>query len=561
MTLLVHVVAGCLGLGFGYVALYAAKGATLHRKSGMLFVYVMLGLSVTGAVMAVGGKWQTVNVPAAVLTAYLVVTALTTVRPPAAGSHWLNIGAMFLALAVGLLCLAFGLEALAKGGNRNGVPAFAYLMFAVVGLLGGAGDIRMIRSEGLRGAPRLARHLWRMCFALYIAAASFLLGPTGRVPEVIRIPALLPIPVLVPLLVMLYWLWRLRIRRAGSALEVPQHHGAARAIYQKGHASLFLVLTTFAASAVGLDAQYKAPANEFGQPDLQGVWNFSSDVPLERAKEFADKKFFTRDELAKQNIARETTLDRISKLAPVEVTDRVWLDYKGQAENLRTSLIIYPENGRVPELVEGVRRVGGLAAIIAGDIPGNRPVRFFFGGIGKEGPEDRGLAERCLVGPNARPPLMPGFDSNYVQIFQTTDHVSLLVDTFHGTRMVPLDGRPHLGEKLRSWSGDSRGRWEGETLVVETMNFNGLTQSFNDAGTSYDEVVTERFTRVSENVIEYEATVVDPKTFQDKVVLSFPMAKVDVRIYETACHEGNYSMTNTLAGARTEEQEALKAKR
>jgi hypothetical protein len=322
-----------------------------------------------------------------------------------------------------------------------------------------------------------------------------------------------------------------------------------------------LVLMAVAASAAGLEAQYQAPRNEFGQPDLQGVWNFSSDVPLERSKEFADKKFFTREELAKQNIAREILLDGIVKLTPVEVADRVWLDYKAQAENLRTSLILYPENGRMPALVEGVRRIGGLAAILAGDIPGSRPVRFFFGGIGKDGPEDRGLAERCLVGPNARPPLLPGFDSNYVQIFQTTNHVSLLVDTFHGTRMVPLDGRPHLGEKLRSWSGDSRGRWEGETLVVETRNFSGLTQSFHDAGTSYDEVVTERFTRVSENVLDYEATVVDPKTFQDKVVLSFPMAKVDVRIYETACHEGNYSMTNTLAGARTEEQEALKTKR
>lgn len=322
-----------------------------------------------------------------------------------------------------------------------------------------------------------------------------------------------------------------------------------------------LVLMAVAASTARLEAQYQAPRNEFGQPDLQGVWNFSSDVPLERSKEFADKKFFTREELAKQNIARETTLDGISKLAPLEVTDRVWLDYKAQAENLRTSLISYPDNGRMAALVEGVRRIGGLAAIVAGDLPGGRPVRFLFGGIGKDGPEDRGLAERCLVGPNARPPLLPGFDSNYVQIFQTTNHVSLLVDTFHGTRMVPLDGRPHLGEKLRSWSGDSRGRWEGETLVVETRNFNGLTQSFNDAGTSYDEVVTERFTRVSENVLDYEATVVDPKTFQDKVVLSFPMAKVDVRIYETACHEGNYSMTNTLAGARTEEQEALKTKR
>ena len=524
MTLLVHVVAGCLGLVFGYVALYAAKGATLHRRSGMLFVYVMLALSVTGAVMAIGGKWQTVNVPAAVLTAYLVVTALTTVRPPAAGSGWLNVGAMVVALAVGLLCLAFGLEALANRGSRNGVPAFAYLMFAVVGLLGGAGDIRMIRSGGLRGA-------------------------------------LLPIPVLVPLLAMLYWLRRLRIRRTGSSPEVPEHYGTARTIYQKGHASFLLVLAAIAASAAGLDAQEKAPRNEFGQPDLQGVWNFSSDVPLERSKEFADKKFFTREELAKQNIARETTLDRLTKLAPVEVADRIWLDYKAQAENLRTSLIIYPDNGRMPPLVEGVQRIGGLAAIIAGDIPGSRPVRFFFGGIGKDGPEDRGLAERCVVGPNARPPLMPGFDSNYVQIFQSTDHLVLLADTFYGARIVPLDAKPPLSEKLRSWSGDSRGRWEGETLVVETRNFNGFTQSFNDAGTSYDEVVTERFTRVSETVLEYEASVVDPKTFQDKIVLSFPMAKVDSRIYETACHEGNYSMANTLTGARAEEQEAMKTKR
>ena len=288
MILLVHVIAGCLGLVFGYVALYAAKGATLHRRSGMLFVYVMLALSVTGAVMAVGGKWQTVNVPAAVLTAYLVVTALTTVRPPAAGSGWLNVGAMVVALAVGLLCLAFGLEALANRGNRNGVPAFAYLMFAVVGLLGGAGDIRMIRV-GAR-----------------LSQASLLL----------------PIPVLVPLLAMLYWLWRLRIRRTGSSPEVPEHYGTARTIYQKGHASFLLVLAAIAASAAGLDAQYKAPRNEFGQPDLQGVWNFSSDVPLERSKEFADKKFFTREELEKQNIARETTLDRLTKLAPVEVADR-----------------------------------------------------------------------------------------------------------------------------------------------------------------------------------------------------------------------------------------------
>jgi hypothetical protein len=139
----------------------------------------MLALSVTGAVMVVGSRWQTVNVPAAVMTGYLIITALTTVRPPLAGLRWLNIGGMIVALTVGGVCLTFGLEALASGGNRNGVPAFAYLMFAVVGLVAGVGDVRMIRSGGLLGASRLARHLWRMCFALYITAASFFLGPTG----------------------------------------------------------------------------------------------------------------------------------------------------------------------------------------------------------------------------------------------------------------------------------------------------------------------------------------------------------------------------------------------
>lgn len=126
--------------------------------------------------------------------------------------------------------------------------------------------------------------------------------------------------------------------------------------------------------------------------------------------------------------------------------------------------------------------------------------------------------------------------------------------TDHLARIVPLDGRPHVSEKLRSWSGDSRGRWEGDTLVIETRNFNNRTRSFAGAGTSHDKVVTERLTRISQTALEYEATVVDPKTFQDKVVLSFPLARVDARIYESACHEGNYSMKNMLSAARKEEQ-------
>jgi uncharacterized membrane protein len=214
----IHVLAAGLALVSGAVALYAAKGGRLHRKSGMLFVYAMLTTTLCAAVLAVGGAWAAVNIPAALLTAYLVITALTTVRPPAAGSRWLDLGLMLVALVLGLTTLTFGFEALAAGGQRNGIPAFAFLMFGVVGLLGSVGDLRVMRSGALRGAPRLARHLWRMCWALWIATSSFFLGPRARVakiiPEPLLVPALLPLPVLLVLAAMLYWLWRVRIKRS-----------------------------------------------------------------------------------------------------------------------------------------------------------------------------------------------------------------------------------------------------------------------------------------------------------------------------------------------------------
>src|SRR5687767_12910660 len=173
--------------------------------------------------------------------------------------------------------------------------------------------------------------------------------------------------------------------------------------------ALLLVIAVAASAAGQTPAKYKVPRNEYGQPDLQGVWNFSADVPLERAKAYADKKFFTREELEKQAQARDASLDQIAKLAPVEVFDRHWLDYRAQVENLRTSLIIYPENGRLPQLLPGVERTNLLQAI--NDIKGTRPVRFLFGGIGKDAPEDRGLAERCMATASMRAPYTPGFDS------------------------------------------------------------------------------------------------------------------------------------------------------
>ncbi len=213
MILLVHILAGGLGLVFGAVALSAAKGARLHRKSGKLFVYAMVTMSLTGAVIAALRDIET-NALAGLLAAYLVITALTTVRPPAAWSRWLDLGAMFVALTIGLTSVTLGFELLVSGeGARQGVPIPILFIFGAVGLSASISDVQMIRSGAIRGARRLARHLWRMCFAFFIATGSFFLGQADEIPEPLRITALLVILALAPLLVMLYWLWRVRVKR------------------------------------------------------------------------------------------------------------------------------------------------------------------------------------------------------------------------------------------------------------------------------------------------------------------------------------------------------------
>ncbi|HLX06961.1 MAG TPA: hypothetical protein VKY89_03765 [Thermoanaerobaculia bacterium] len=214
LTLVVHVAAGMLGIVSGFVALYAAKGAALHRKSGMLFVYAMLTMAVTATAIAAFRGIET-SVAGGLLTAYMVITALTAVRPPAAGWRWLDLGGMLVALAIGLTNLMWGFESVAKGeSTRHGGPVPMLFVFGAIALAAGASDVRVIRSGGLQGAARLARHVWRMCFAVFIASASFFLGQASKFPEQLRIPALLAIPVLLPLLAMVYWLWRLRIRKS-----------------------------------------------------------------------------------------------------------------------------------------------------------------------------------------------------------------------------------------------------------------------------------------------------------------------------------------------------------
>jgi len=306
---------------------------------------------------------------------------------------------------------------------------------------------------------------------------------------------------------------------------------------------------------------FVAPRTEWGHPDLQGVWNFSSNVPLTRPERFGEREFMTPEEVEELR-ARLAAADAASDQAvPRRVADDdpggyndFWVESAGITDRIRTSHIVYPTNGQMPATVEGVEIVyGGLGD----DVPGQRPVRFVVGGIGKDGPEDRGLSERCIVGFNAGPPFMPSLYNNNVQIFQNRDTAVILTEMINDARIVPIGERPPLDENIGLWSGDSRGYYDGDTLVVETRNFNGLTQSFSGFGHSADKVLTEKFTRIDEFTVDYEWTIDDPSTFTDKMTVIVPMTKVAGQLYEYACHEGNYGMANIIRGART--QEALAA--
>jgi len=219
VDLIAHIAAGAIGIVSGFVALSTNKGATMHRKSGMVFVYAMMTMALMGSAMAiVRNVAPGANAPVGMLTAYLVITGLITVRPASAGSRWLNSGLMLVALTTAATLLTFAFEVLeSPTGKLYGMPVYPFLIFASIALLGGVGDLRLIRAGGIhviRGAPRLTRHLWRMSTALLIAAFSFFLGQAKVVPKAIRILPLLVIPPLIVLAALVYWLWRIRVRRS-----------------------------------------------------------------------------------------------------------------------------------------------------------------------------------------------------------------------------------------------------------------------------------------------------------------------------------------------------------
>jgi uncharacterized membrane protein len=227
MTLLpIHIIAGLIAIVAGFIAVYALKGARLHRKSGMIFVYSMWVLSLTGAVIA-AVKHQPASVIGGSLAFYLVTTALLTVRRRDDAFHWTDAGALVVGVAVGVFAIRIGLDARnGVTGTSKGVPAAMLFLFATVALLGALGDVRVMLAGSLQGAHRIARHLWRMCFALFVASGSFFLGQAQVFPKPMRIYPLLAIPALLPLALLLYWLVRVLFtrwytRRADSFKSAP----------------------------------------------------------------------------------------------------------------------------------------------------------------------------------------------------------------------------------------------------------------------------------------------------------------------------------------------------
>ena len=215
------------------------------------------------------------------------------------------------------------------------------------------------------------------------------------------------------------------------------------------------------------------PRTPWGAPDLQGVWDFRTITPLQRPEELAGQELLTEEQAAEREAqALERAVDRPPEPGSTGGYNRFWVDTPSFVDNTRASLILDPPDGRVPPLTREARhQIGSLGE----DLPSPRPVRYRAGGSGVDGPEDRGLAERCILGFASGPPLLPGGYNQNIQLFQTPSYVVILNEMVHDPRIVPLDGRPHLPGDLRQWNGDARGHWEGDTLVIDSTNFTDKT--------------------------------------------------------------------------------------
>jgi len=302
---------------------------------------------------------------------------------------------------------------------------------------------------------------------------------------------------------------------------------------------------------------WTVPRTADGQPDLQGVWDFRTITPMERPVALGTKEFFTDEEAAafEKDENRRQDRDQIDPetgglqypRGGVVPYNEFWYDRGNKVVGTkRTSLIVDPPNGRLPAMTPDGKKRADLRAAEQRETQLGRPHADSW--------EDRPLQERCIVGLNAGPPMHPAAYNNDFQLFQNPQYVVILNEMVHDARIIPLDGRPH--GHIRQWKGDSRGHWEGNTLVVDTTNFKRETSLPNSGANTH---LIERFTRTDANTLLYEFTVEDPTTWTRPWTAVVPMLKSEDPIYEYACHEGNYAMASILAGARAAEKAAEEA--
>mgnify|MGYP003310575584 FL=1 len=320
-----------------------------------------------------------------------------------------------------------------------------------------------------------------------------------------------------------------------------------------------VVVMMIALSAVSIQAQsnWEPPRTTWGAPDLQGVWDFRTLTPFERPVELGDKAVLTDEEVAEYEASRLAAFAVRDDQEPADVVgnyNQFWFDPGETANTNRTSLVVDPPNGRVPELtIAAARERAEYDRIRSGLLMHDLTPGGWVEDMGSDA-----LQVRCIVGFNSGPPMTPGGYNQNVQLFQTETHVVLLNEMVHHSRVVPLDGSSHLDASIRQWKGDSRGHWDGDTLVVETTNFlreTGFRRGLSDENLK----LTERFTRVSPTTLMYEATIDDPTVWSEPWTYQIPMQSNDQPLYEYACHEGNYGLYNMLAGAREAERAAEEA--
>ena len=319
---------------------------------------------------------------------------------------------------------------------------------------------------------------------------------------------------------------------------------------------LILAMVAMAALASAQTKAYKAPRTPDGVPDIQGVYSNSSAVPLERAVALGAKEFYTEAEVKanKESAAARAAAapafpqaNQVGTVADIHY-DTAQFGLKANVteamSTLRTS-ILTGETGRVPAMIpEAVKRQADARALVAG--------KAF------DGPENRGIAERCIYWGNEGPPMLPVGYNATLQIVQGPGYVGIVQEMIHDTRVIPTDGRAHASSNIRQFFGESVGHWEGDTLVVDTTNFNDLPAV--GRGASKNLHVVEKFTRTGPETVLYQFTVSDPSTWEKSWSGEYPIGKIDGAVYEYACQEGNYGMANILSGARADEKKAAAAK-